>query len=44
MEDTRTNRELSVLQAIAAAFEDPDQPGLRIWDVIKPCGLPERDV
>ena len=44
MEDTWTTRELPVLQAIVAAFEDPDQLGLRIWDVIKLCGLPERDV
>ena len=44
MEDTWTNRELPVLQAIVAAFEDPDQLGLRVWDVIKLCGLPERDV
>jgi hypothetical protein len=26
------------------AFEDPDRLGLRIWDVAKLCGLPERDV
>lgn len=44
VEDTWTNRELPVLQVIVAAFEDPDRLGLRVWDLIKLCGLPEGDV
>lgn len=44
MDDTWTNRELPVLQVVVAAFEDPDRHALHILELIKLCGLPERDV
>jgi hypothetical protein len=44
VEDTWTVRELPVLQAVVAAFEDPDRYVLPLQELIQLCGLPERDV
>jgi hypothetical protein len=35
---------LPVLQAVVAAFEDPDRYALTLQELIRLCGLPERDV
>ena len=44
MDDTWTSRDLPVLQAIVAAFEDPDRWALRLPELIGLSGLPEREV
>lgn len=44
VETTWTERELPVLQAIVAAFDDPDRHAIRLDELVRLCGLPKRDV
>jgi hypothetical protein len=44
VEDTWAGRDLPVLQAIVAAFDDTERYQLRVPGLIELCGLPEREV
>lgn len=44
MEETWTGRDLPVLVAIVAIFDQPERYQLRIPELTRICGLPEREV
>jgi hypothetical protein len=44
VEDTWASRDLPVLQAIVSAFDDSERYQLRVPELIRLCGLPEREV